>query len=389
MRETIYRGDPNNSHPLKRVGYAMSHVLVPLYRPSLKGNETRYVLECLETSWISGHGQFVNEFERQFAAKIGDGYALATCNGTAALHLAIAALGIGPGDEVIVPTLTFIASANAVAYVGATPVFADCLSDSWQIDPADVAKRITLKTKAIVAVHLYGQSCDMDGLMTIARLHGLFVIEDCAEAFGTRYGGTSAALFGDIAAFSFYGNKTITTGEGGMVFSRDKALIDGCRRLRGQGLVPNREYWHDRIGYNYRMSNIAAAIGLAQLERSDELLRLKRLLAEKYFRQLSHLPLTFHREVPGTVHSYWVVSVLARNNPERDALRRHLAEAGIETRPVFNPVHTMGIYPHRFLEKTIAEEVAARGLSLPSWPDMTEDESDLVSRSIETFYIDG
>ena len=163
----------------------MSQVLVPLYRPSLKGNETRYVLECLETSWISGRGRFVTEFERQFAAKIGGGYALAACNGTAALHLAIAALGIGPGDEVIVPTLTYIASVNAIAHVGATPVFADCLPDTWQIDPKDVANRITPKTKAIVAVHLYGQPCDMDRIMAIARRHGLVVIEDCAEAFGS------------------------------------------------------------------------------------------------------------------------------------------------------------------------------------------------------------
>ena len=174
-----------------------------------------------------------------------------------------------------------------------------------------------------------------------------------------------------------------------MVVSRDSALIDSCRRLRGQGLVPGREYWHDRIGYNYRMSNIAAAIGVAQLERSDELLRLKRQLAEKYFQRLSHLPLDFHRENPGTVHSYWLVSALARNEPERDALRRHLAEAGVETRQVFHPVHTMGIYRHSFFEKTVAEEIAARGLNLPSWPDINEDEFDLVSRSIEEFFADG
>ena len=261
----------------------MSEILVPLYRPSLKGNEKRYVLECLETSWVSGRGSFVVEFERQFAAEIGGGHALATCNGTAALHLAVAALGIGPGDEVVVPTLTFIASVNAVAYAGATPVFADCLRDTWQIDPEDVKRRVTPRTKALVAVHLYGQSCDMEAIMAIARRHGLAVIQDCAEAFGARYGDRSPAFLGDVAAFSFFGNKTITTGEGGMVFSRDDALIDRCRRLRGQGLVPGREYWHDRIGYNYRMSNVAAAIGLAQLERSDELLHAKRAARREIF----------------------------------------------------------------------------------------------------------
>lgn len=364
----------------------MSEVLVPLYRPSLRGNEARYVSECLETSWISGQGKFVIEFERQFAAKIGGGYALTTCNGTAALHLAIAAVGIGPGDEVIVPTLTYIASVNAVAYVGATPVFADCVPDTWQLDAEDAAKRVTNKTKAIIAVHVYGQPCNMDQIMSIARRNNLLVIEDCAEAFGARYGNSSVALFGDIAAFSFYGNKTITTGEGGMVLSRDGSLIEGCRRLRGQGLVPGKEYWHDRIGYNYRMSNVSAAIGLAQLERSDELLSLKRQLAEKYFRRLSHLPLDFHREAPGTVHTYWMVSALVASEPELNGFRRHLAAAGIATRPLFHPVHTMGLYSHNFRDKTVAEDVAARGVNLPSWPDMSEHEFDLVSCAIERYF---
>jgi perosamine synthetase len=365
----------------------MSEILVPLYRPSLKGNEKRYLIECLETSWVSGRGGFVVEFERQFARRIGGGHALATCNGTAALHLAVAGLGIAPGDEVIVPTLTYIASVNAVAYVGATPVFADCRPDTWQVDPDDVARRVTAKTKAIIVAHLYGQCCDMDSITAIARRHGLLVIQDCAEAFGTRYGDSSPALFGDVAAFSFFGNKMITTGEGGMVFSRDGTLIDRCRRLRGQGLVPGREYWHDRIGYNYRMSNVAAAIGLAQLERSQELLDVKRRLAEAYFRRLAPLPLEFHREVPGTVHSYWLVSALARNETERDGLRRHLLQAGIETRPLF--VHTMGLYPHRFSGPTVAEDVAARGLNLPSWPDMGGKEFGLVCGAVEEFFADG
>jgi perosamine synthetase len=364
----------------------MSNFLIPLYRPSLQGHERRYVLECLDSSWISGRGRFITEFERQFAAKLGGGYALATCNGTAALHLAVAALGIGPGDEVIVPTLTYVASVNAVGYVGATPVFADCLLDTWQIDPEDVANRITPRTKAIIAVHLYGQPCDMDRLMAIAARHGLVVIGDCAEAFGAFYGNCPVARLGDIAAYSFFGNKTITTGEGGMVFSKDDALIDRCRRLRGQGLVPGTEYWHDIIGFNYRMSNVAAAIGLAQLERADELLQLKRRLAENYFRRLSNLPLEFHREAPGTVHAYWLVSALLENELMRDGMRRYLADAGIETRPVFHPVHTMGLYPHHLPEKTVAGDIAARGLNLPSWPDLSEDEFAVVSTAIEKFF---
>jgi perosamine synthetase len=364
----------------------MPEFRVPLYRPSLKGNEARYVLECLESSWISARGRFVSEFELGFAARLGVRQALATCNGTAALHLAMTGLGMGAGDEVIVPTLTFVASANAVAYTGAQPVFADCTADTWQIDPAQMQSCITERTKAVLAVHLYGQPCDMDAILELAHRHRLFVIEDCAQAFGASYKGRPVGTFGTVAAFSFFGNKTITTGEGGMIVSNDSALTDYCRRLRGQGLVPGREYWHDVLGYNYRMSNVAAAIGLAQLERADELVSRKRRLAESYFRRLSHVPLEFHREAPDTVHSYWMVSGLARDGGERDRLRQHLAEAGIETRPLFYPLHTMGFHANRLRGNTVAEGIAGRGLNLPSWPDMSEHEFDLVCRTVEEFY---
>ena len=364
----------------------MAEFRVPLYRPSLKGNEARYVLECVETSWISSRGRFVAEFERQFASRLDLPHALATCNGTTALHLAVAGLGIGAGDEVIVPTLTYIASANAIAYDGAVPVFADSSPQTWQIDPERIADCITPKTKAIMVVHVYGQMCDMDPILDIAERHGLFVIEDCAEAFGAFYRGRPAGSFGHVAAFSFFGNKTITTGEGGMVVANDEALITRCRRLRGQGLATGREYWHDVIGYNYRMSNVTAAIGLAQLERADELVSKKRALAERYFRRLSHLPLQFHREEPDTVHAYWMVSALTREAGERDRLRRHLAEAGIETRPVFHPVHTMGLHPSRIEGKTVAEDIAARGFNLPSWPDIDDDAFELVCQAADEFY---
>ena len=367
----------------------MAEFLVPLYRPSLKGNEARYVLECVETSWISARGRFVGEFERQFAARSDVRHALAACNGTAALHLAVAGLGIAPGDEVIVPTLTYIASANAVAYAGAVPVFADCAAQTWQIDPARIADCITPKTKAIMVVHVYGQMCDMDPILDLAQRHRLFVIEDCAEAFGASYRGRPAGSFGHVSAFSFFGNKTITTGEGGMVVSNDDHLIDRCRRLRGQGLATGREYWHDVIGYNYRMSNVAAAIGLAQLERADELVSAKRALAERYFRRLSHLPLEFHREERDTIHAYWMVSALTREAGERDRLRHHLAAAGVETRPVFHPIHTMGLHPHRLEGKTVAEDIAARGLNLPSWPDIDDDAFELVCRAADEFYRHG
>ncbi len=212
------------------------------------------------------------------------------------------------------------------------------------------------------------------------------MIEDCAEAFGASYKDRPVGSFGHVSVFSFFGNKTITTGEGGMVVSNDEDVLGRCRRLRGQGLAPGREYWHDVIGYNYRMSNVAAAIGLAQLERADELVSKKRALAERYFQRLSHLPLDFHREAPGTTHAYWMVSALTRKPSERDDLRRHLGAAGIETRPVFHPVHTMGLHAHRFAQKTVAEDIAARGLNLPSWPDIGDEEFDLVCRAVDRFY---
>ena len=244
--------------------------MIPIYKPDLGGNEKKYVNECIDTSWISSRGRFVQEFERRFSERIKVAHATAVSNGTVALHLALEALGIQDGDEVIVPTLTYIASVNAISYTGATPVFCDSDALSWQMDPEDIRRRITPKTRAIMVVHLYGQACDMDAIMRIAKEHNLFVIEDCAEAFGTLYKGQHVGAFGDIATFSFFGNKTITTGEGGMVVSNDKALLERARHLKGQGLAAHREYWHDVIGFNYRMTNIQAAIGLAQLERARE-----------------------------------------------------------------------------------------------------------------------
>ena len=216
------------------IGYDQT---IPLYMPDLSGNEKRYVTECLDSTWISSKGQFIEQFETRFAEYFGGRHAVAVCNGTVALHLAMVTLGIGPGDEVIVPTLTYIASVNAIAYTGATPVFVDSLPDTWQMDPADVKRKITARTRAIMAVHLYGHPCRMDALAALAREHDLFLIEDCAEAIGTRFNGRHVGLFGDIATFSFYGNKTITTGEGGMVVTNDETLHERARRLKGQGLA--------------------------------------------------------------------------------------------------------------------------------------------------------
>ena len=364
----------------------MSNNRIPVYQPDLGGNVKKYVNECLDTSWISSRGRFVTEFENNFAEKIGVEHAASVSNGTVALHLALLALGIGPGDEVIVPTLTYIASVNAVNYCNATPVFVDSVRDTWQIDPEDIRRHITPRTRAIMPVHLYGQACDMDAIMAIAREHRLFVIEDCAEAFGTLYKGRHVGTFGDISTFSFFGNKTITTGEGGMVVSPDKTLIERARHLKGQGLAAHREYWHDVVGYNYRMTNIQAAIGLAQLERSDEFVERKRAIAALYAELLRETPVEIHREAPDTHHSYWMTSILVERADLRDPLRQHLAEAGIETRPLFYPVHTMPMHSRNFRRHPVAEDLAWRGINLPSYPGLSDQQVTTICDAIKAFY---
>ncbi len=346
---------------------------IPIYQPELGGNEKTYVNQCLESTWISSKGEFIDRFQSGFARYIGAPQAIAVSNGTVALHLALAALGLGPGDEVIVPSLTYIAPVNAIRYVGATPVFAEADPTTWQVSPADVAARITPRTKAIIAVHLYGQACDMAALADLARSRGLLLVEDCAEALGTRIGSQHVGTFGDIATFSFFGNKTITTGEGGMVVAGDAALHRLALKLRGQGLADDREYWHDVVGFNFRMTNICAAIGLAQLERADEFLTRKRKLAEAYARGLDGLPLSMHAEVPGTTHSFWMCSVLTDDAGQRDPLRRTMREAGIETRPVFHPVHTMPMYAQGQAGLGVSVALASRGINLPSWPGLGEE----------------
>lgn len=343
---------------------------IPIYQPTLDGNEKKYVNECLDSTWISSKGEFLPRFEAAFCNYTGARHATAVCNGTVALHLALVALGIGPGDEVIVPTLTYVASVNAITYTGAKPVFVDSLEDTWQMDPRDVVRKVTDRTRAIMVVHLYGHPCEMDTLLGIANEHSLFIVEDCAEAFGALYKGRHVGSFGDVAAYSFFGNKTVTTGEGGMVTTNDETLFDRCVHYRGQGLAKHREYWHDVVGYNYRMTNICAAIGLAQLERANELLEKKRRIVELYMEELAGLPIEVHSEHEGVRHSYWMVSILTENASTRDKVRHALTEAGIETRPVFSPVHTMPMYTKHFERHPVAERLGWGGINLPSWPGL-------------------
>lgn len=357
----------------------------PVYIPSLDGNERKYVDECIDTTWISSRGHFVTDFENAFASYIGMKYATGVCNGTVAIHLAMVALGINKGDEVIVPTFTYVASANPILMVGATPVFVDSLKDSWQMDPADIERKITNKTKAIVVVHLYGHPCDMDTIMAIAKAHQLIVIEDCAEAIGSEYKGKKIGSWGDVACFSFFGNKTITCGEGGMVMTNDEGLYDKLVHFKTQGVSKTREYWHDVVGYNYRMTNIQSAIGLAQLERIDQKVAKKIKLGEWYQKYLAETPLVFHKPLPDVVHTFWMCSVLARDEEERTALREYLKENGIETRPTFPTIHEMPMYDvNEYFP--VAKDLSVRGINLPSYPALEESDIMNICNTIKAFY---
>jgi perosamine synthetase len=354
---------------------------IPVYRPDLSGNERAYVLECLDSTWISSIGGFIDRFEQAVAEKTGARHAIAVCNGTVALHLALHCLGLGQGDEVIVPSFTYIASVNTIAQTGATPVFAESIRSDWSLDVEDVERRITPRTKAIMAVHLYGYASDMTALRQIADRHGLALVEDCAEALGTTLGGRHVGRFGDIGTFSFFGNKTITTGEGGMVITDDDALAQRLRKTKGQGQSFTRRYWHDVLGFNYRMTNIAAAIGVAQMERYDDILVRKRAIARRYRERLEPLGGEFQSARRDMIGSDWLVSLLLPRGVERDRLMADMDAAGVETRPVFFPAHHMPMYQSS-LRLPLAEDIAARGLSLPSYPALSEGEQD---RVIEAF----
>jgi len=354
-------------------GLPNTPTLLPVYQPDLSGNERNYVLDCVESGWISSIGKYTSQFEQMLSEYTGIQYAAAVSNGTVALHLALHCLDIGPGDEVIVPTFTYIASVNTIAQTGATPVFVDSRSADWLIDVEDVQRKITPRTKAIMAVHLYGSVCDMSALLDLARKRGLRIVEDCAEALGSTLSGTHVGGFGDVGTLSFFGNKTITTGEGGMVLARDEALAARMRKVKGQGQSLEQRYWHDELGFNYRMSNICAAIGVAQMERIGPILERKRKIASLYRAELCDAAVEFQRPIDGVVSSDWLVSLLLPPETDRAMVMRRLAEQGVDTRPVFYCAHQMPM--HRTgVSHPVAEDIAARGISLPSFPALSDEQ---------------
>ncbi len=350
--------------------------------PVLNGRETEYVMECLTTNWISSVGRFIGAFEEAFAAYCGVKHAVAVNNGTTALHLALVALGVGPGDEVLVPDLTYIASANAVKYCGASPVFVDNDRRTFNLDPEALEAKITPRTRGIIPVHLYGHPVDMDPVLELARRYKLFVLEDAAEAIGATYKGRRVGGLGDCATFSFFGNKIITTGEGGMVTTNDDALAARLRLYRGQGMAPERRYWFPVIGYNYRMTNIAAAIGLAQMERIEDHLAARQRVALGYEARLGALrdKVTTPACENWAGHVYWMYTVLV-NRPEqtsRDAVIETMDALGVETRPIFYPMHVLPPYAETLGHYPNADWCAARGINLPTHASLTDDDLDRI-----------
>jgi perosamine synthetase len=352
---------------------------IPISNPALVGNELKYVTDCVQTSWVSSLGTYVTRFEEAFAEFCGTEHAVTCSNGTTALHLALLALDVKPGDEVIVPTLTYVATANAVVYCGAKPVFVDSEPETWNMDPTQVEGLLTPRTKGIIVVHLFGHPVDIDPIMDIARRHGLFVLEDAAEAHGAEYKGRHVGSIGHAATFSFFGNKIITTGEGGMVTTNDAEVARVGRRLRDHAFSDERHFWHKYLGFNYRMTNMQAAVGLAQTERLEEFVRIRRDNAARYSARLRHIPgLTLPVERPWAKNVYWMYGVVVEDGfgISRDELRRHLARRGIETRTFFIPIHLQPIYyeMHRGQRFPVAEELCRRGLYLPSGATLTEAE---------------
>ena len=369
------------------VGEWVPERILPVSATRLDGNEMRYVEECIRTGWVSSAGRFVREFEERFAAAVGCRYGVACSSGTTALHLALATLGLQPGDEVLVPTFTMIATANAVTYTGATPVLVDSEPASWNLDAAALEAKVTPRTRAIVVVHTYGHPAAMEPILEVARRHDLFVLEDAAEAHGALYRGRPAGSLGNAAVFSFYGNKIVTTGEGGMVTTDDPQVARLARRLRDHAFSDDRHFWHGFLGFNYRMTNLQAAVGLAQTERLDELVAARRDNAALYRAALAEVPgLTLPPELPEVRSVFWMFGLLVEESfgCSRDELRRRLARRGIETRTFFVPIHLQPIYHRHYLEQSfpIADELCRKGLYLPSGPTLTVEEIAYVGREI-------
>lgn len=360
----------------------------PISMPSITEKEISLVHEAMKSGWVSSLGPFIDKFEKSFASFCGVKYALAASNGTTGLHLALEVLGIGKGDEVIIPDLTFVATANAIAYTQATPILVDIDPKTLCIDPNSILKAITKRTKAIMPVHLYGHPCDMDAINKIAKEHSLLVIEDAAEAHGSEYKGKKVGSLSDIGVFSFYGNKLITTGEGGMLTTNNLEFYERARFLRDHAMSKEKRYFHPEVGYNYRMTNIQAALGVAQLERINDIIAHRRDLYKWYSELICKSDVVSLNFVEDWAKStYWLICLEVKGftYKEREILMRNLKEAGIDTRPYFYPLSTMPMYSS--INTPISIEKGNIGINLPTYFDLTYEDvaviADLVNKNIE------
>lgn len=357
-------------------------VRIPIAHPDLKGNEFKYLSDAFLSTWISSRGEYVEKFERNFSSYCQCKYGVSVSNGTIALHLAMKVLGINKDDEVIVPDLTFAATVNAVLHTNATPVMVDVESSSWCINPSEIKKAISKKTKAIIPVHLYGQPCNMDTIMKIAKKHNLFVIEDCAEAHGAEFNRKKVGSFGDIGCFSFYANKILTTGEGGMCITNNKSLYNKMRILRDHGMSKTKKYWHTVPGYNYRMTNLQAAIGVAQLERIDEILK-EREKIEKLYKKMfsSNNNIEFQRNnLLKRNKVIWLISILVKK--DRNKIIKKLQKKGIDVRPFFYSLSMMPIYKKYVFSNKNSLEISKSGINLPTFNNMSEKDIEKIKKII-------
>ena len=370
--------------------------LIPVCEPLYLGNEIAYVEDAVKSGWISSAGEYLNKFEKAFAEYCGAKHAIATTSGTTALHLALVAHGVGEGDEVIIPNFTMAAVLLSVLYCGATPVFVDATRDTWCIDVEQLKKKITKKTKAIIPVHIYGHPADMNEINLLAKDAGISVIEDAAESHGATYFGKRCGSLSDSACFSFYANKIITTGEGGMVVTSNDEIAEKCRYFKNLcfSLKGPRDYWHNDIGFNYRMTNVQAALGLAQVEHIDEFVRRRRANAAQYLEALSGIEgLTLPVEKPNMTNVYWMFGFVVDKNVfgcSRDELAVKLIEKGIQTRTFFRPLHRqkmleargisdLGSYPQ-------SELLGEGGMYLPSGSGLTQTEIAFVANCVREIH---
>lgn len=356
--------------------------MIPVAIPDLSGNETKYVLEAMKSTWISSTGPFIDKFERDFATLCNTNAAITVSNGTVALHLALLALGLEPGDEVIIPSLTYIATANAVKYVGATPVFIDVDKENWCMDPNLIEDSISNKTKGIIAVHLYGHPCDMDKINKIAAIHGLWVIEDAAEAHFAKYKGQCVGGLSKMATFSFYGNKIFTCGEGGAVTVNDKQLETRLRMLKGQGMDPERRYYFPITGYNFRLTNLASAILCAQIERKEEIILKRNYIFDEYYQNLKDIPGIIFQPISDWAEpAKWLYCILIDEREfgcSRDTLISRLKELNVDSRPFFIPLHKLPPFKEEGIKQNVklpvTDELSECGMNLPTYNELSKED---------------